>query len=90
MISELVQERSVTCSVSIREFVDFMKEFLTGKGRLSYGGSLARTEATGYGLLYFTDEMLKCNGKSIGEKCCPIAVSGRVMLLFTQSKKLSS
>ena len=46
---------------------------LTGKG-LSYGGSLARTEATGYGLLYFTDEMLKCNGKSI--KGGIIAVSG--------------
>ena len=37
---------------------------LTGKG-LSYGGSLARTEATGYGLLYLTDEMLKANGKDI-------------------------
>ena len=46
---------------------------LTGKG-LSYGGSLARTEATGYGLLYFTNEMLKCNGKSI--KGATIAVSG--------------
>ena len=46
---------------------------LTGKG-LSYGGSLARTEATGYGLLYFTDEMLKCNGKTI--KGATIAVSG--------------
>ena len=46
---------------------------LTGEG-LSYGGSLARTEATGYGLLYFTDEMLKCNGKSI--KGATIAVSG--------------
>ena len=46
---------------------------VTGKG-LSYGGSLARTEATGYGLLYFTDEMLKCNGKSI--KGATIAVSG--------------
>ena len=46
---------------------------LTGKG-LSYGGSLSRTEATGYGLLYFTDEMLKCNGKSI--KGATIAVSG--------------
>ena len=46
---------------------------LTGKG-LSYGGSLARTEATGYGLLYLTSEMLKCNGKSI--KGATIAVSG--------------
>ena len=32
---------------------------LTGKG-LTYGGSLARTQATGYGLLYFTEEMLSC------------------------------
>ena len=37
---------------------------LTGKG-LTYGGSLARTEATGYGLLYYTEEMLKCNGHDI-------------------------
>ena len=35
---------------------------LTGKG-LSYGGSLGRTQATGYGLLYLVDELLKCNGK---------------------------
>ena len=40
---------------------------LTGKG-LSYGGSLARTEATGYGLLYLTAEMLKCNGSDIAGK----------------------
>ena len=46
---------------------------LTGKG-LTYGGSLARTEATGYGLLYFTEEMLKSNGKDI--KGATIAVSG--------------
>ena len=46
---------------------------LTGKG-LTYGGSLARTEATGYGLLYFTEEMLKCNGKDI--KGATVAVSG--------------
>lgn len=46
---------------------------LTGKG-LSYGGSLVRTEATGYGLLYFTEEMLKCNGKDI--KGTTICVSG--------------
>ena len=46
---------------------------LTGKG-LSYGGSLARTEATGYGLLYFTAERLRSNGKSI--KGATIAVSG--------------
>lgn len=46
---------------------------LTGKG-LSYGGSLVRTEATGYGLLYITEEMLKANGKDI--KGATVAVSG--------------
>ena len=46
---------------------------LTGKG-LSYGGSLARTQATGYGLLYLTDEMLRCNGKSLAG--ATVAVSG--------------
>ena len=46
---------------------------LTGKG-LTYGGSLARTEATGYGLLYFTEELLKINGKDI--KGMTVAVSG--------------
>ena len=40
---------------------------LTGKG-LAYGGSLARTEATGYGLCYFTEEMLKANGKSFQDQ----------------------
>ena len=40
---------------------------LTGKG-LTYGGSLARTEATGYGLVYFVDEYLKCNGDSFDGK----------------------
>ena len=46
---------------------------LTGKG-LAYGGSLARTEATGYGLLYLTEEMLKCNGHSL--EGMTVAVSG--------------
>ena len=46
---------------------------LTGKG-LSYGGSIGRTEATGYGLLYFTEELLKCNGKEL--KGLTVAVSG--------------
>ena len=40
---------------------------LTGKG-LSYGGSLARTEATGYGLIYYTDELLKANGETLAGK----------------------
>ena len=50
---------------------------LTGKG-LSYGGSLARTEATGYGLLYLTSEMLKLNGKDIAGKTIAISGSGNV------------
>ncbi len=50
---------------------------LTGKG-LSYGGSLARTEATGYGLLYLTQEMLKCNGKDITGKIIAVSGAGNV------------
>ena len=49
----------------------------TGKG-LSYGGSLARTQATGYGLLYLVDEMLKCNGKSLKDKILVISGAGNV------------
>ena len=56
---------------------------LTGKG-LSYGGSLARTEATGYGLLYFTDEMLKCNGKSIKGATIAVSGSGNVAIYATE------
>ena len=50
---------------------------LTGKG-LSYGGSLARTEATGYGLLYLTQELLKCNGKDITGKVIAVSGAGNV------------
>ncbi|MBR5617213.1 MAG: NADP-specific glutamate dehydrogenase [Oscillospiraceae bacterium] len=49
----------------------------TGKG-LSYGGSLARTQATGYGLLYLVDEMLKCNGKSLKDKILVVSGAGNV------------
>ncbi len=49
---------------------------LTGKG-LTYGGSLARTEATGYGLLYMTKEMLKCNGIDIAGKTIAVSGSGK-------------
>ncbi|MFA7637467.1 MAG: NADP-specific glutamate dehydrogenase [Monoglobales bacterium] len=52
---------------------------LTGKG-LTYGGSLARTEATGYGLLYITDEMLKCKGQSMEGKTVAISGSGNVAI----------
>ena len=50
---------------------------LTGKG-LSYGGSLGRTEATGYGLLYLTREMLKCNGHDIAGKTVAVSGAGNV------------
>ena len=49
----------------------------TGKG-LSFGGSLARTQATGYGLLYLTQEMLKCNGHSLEGKTVVVSGSGNV------------
>ena len=50
---------------------------LTGKG-LSFGGSLGRTEATGYGLLYLTREMLKCNGHDIAGKTIAVSGAGNV------------
>lgn len=56
---------------------------LTGKG-LSYGGSLARTEATGYGLLYLTAEMLKANGKDIKGATVAISGSGNVAIYATE------
>jgi len=56
---------------------------LTGKG-LTYGGSLARTEATGYGLCYFTKEMLAANGKSFEGKTVVISGSGNVAIYATE------
>lgn len=56
---------------------------LTGKG-LTYGGSLARTEATGYGLCYFTDAMLKDNGKSFEGATVVISGSGNVAIYATE------
>ena len=50
---------------------------LTGKG-LTYGGSLARTEATGYGLLYLTQELLKLNGIDIAGKTAVVSGAGNV------------
>jgi len=52
---------------------------LTGKG-LSYGGSLARKQATGYGLLYLTDEMLKCNGIDLAGKTVAVSGAGNVAI----------
>ena len=50
---------------------------LTGKG-LTFGGSLIRTQATGYGLLYHTEEILKLNGKSLEGKTCVVSGAGNV------------
>ena len=55
----------------------------TGKG-LSYGGSLARKEATGFGLLYFTKEMLKANGIDIAGKTVAISGAGNVAIYAAQ------
>ncbi|NHM28679.1 NADP-specific glutamate dehydrogenase [Desulfofundulus sp. TPOSR] len=52
---------------------------LTGKG-LTYGGSLVRTEATGYGLLYFLEEMLKENGQTLVNKTVVVSGSGNVAI----------
>ena len=52
---------------------------LTGKG-LTYGGSLARTEATGYGLVYFTEEMLKCHDDDIAGKTIVVSGAGNVAI----------
>ncbi|MCM1105470.1 MAG: NADP-specific glutamate dehydrogenase [Blautia sp.] len=56
---------------------------LTGKG-LTYGGSLARTEATGYGLLYLTEELMKCHGESMEGKTVCISGAGNVAIYAAQ------
>ena len=56
---------------------------LTGKG-LSFGGSLARTEATGYGLVYFVDEYLKSNGDTFEGKNVVVHGSGNVAIYAVQ------
>lgn len=61
----------------------FENGVLTGKG-LTYGGSLARTEATGYGLMYFVEEMLKYNKIKLKDKVCVISGSGNVAIYATQ------
>ena len=50
---------------------------LTGKG-LSYGGSLVRTQATGYGLVYLTEELLKCHGIDLAGKVVAVSGAGNV------------
>ena len=56
---------------------------LTGKG-LTFGGSLARTQATGYGLIYILNEMLKHNGKELAGKTVLVSGSGNVAIYATE------
>ncbi|MCD8326976.1 MAG: NADP-specific glutamate dehydrogenase [Lachnospiraceae bacterium] len=56
---------------------------LTGKG-LAYGGSLARTEATGYGLLYLVQEMMKCHGEEMTGKTVVVSGAGNVAIYAIQ------
>ncbi len=56
---------------------------LTGKG-LTFGGSLARTEATGYGLVYLVQEHLNCNGDSFEGKTVTVSGSGNVAIYATE------
>ena len=60
---------------------------LTGKG-LTFGGSLARTEATGYGLIYFVEEMLKESGKTLEGKRVVVSGSGNVAIYAVQKAQL--
>lgn len=56
---------------------------LTGKG-LTYGGSLARTEATGYGLLYIVEELMKCKGQEMAGKVIAVSGAGNVAIYAIQ------
>lgn len=56
---------------------------LTGKG-LTYGGSLARTEATGYGVVYFAEQMLKARGQELAGKTAIVSGSGNVAIYATE------
>ena len=58
---------------------DLYEGVLTGKG-LTFGGSLARTEATGYGLLYFADAMLRANGETLEGKTVIMSGAGNVAI----------
>ena len=81
-ISEPVQERSDICG-QYKRLKNVYEGVLTGKG-LTYGGSLARTEATGYGLLYLTKELLKLNGIDIAGKTAVVSGSGNVAIYAIQ------
>lgn len=62
---------------------DLFEGVLTGKG-LTYGGSLARTEATGYGLVYLVEELLKCKGDTIEGKTIAVSGAGNVAIYAIQ------
>lgn len=66
-----------------KRLVNEYQGVLTGKG-LTYGGSLARTEATGYGLVYFVDAMLKAKNLSFEGKTVVVSGSGNVAIYATQ------
>lgn len=66
-----------------RKITGLNEGVLTGKG-LTYGGSLVRTEATGYGLIYFMNEMLKDKGYNIKDKLIVISGSGNVAIYAAQ------
>jgi len=66
-----------------KKLTDLYEGVFTGKG-LTYGGSLARKEATGFGLIYLVQEMLKTNGTSMDGKVCAISGSGNVAIYAAQ------
>jgi len=66
-----------------KRIVNKYEGVLTGKG-LTYGGSLGRTEATGYGLVYFMEEALKARDKSFEGSTVVISGSGNVAIYATQ------
>ncbi len=66
-----------------KRITDQYEGVLTGKG-LTYGGSLVRTQATGYGLLYLVDAMLKANGGSLAGKTAVISGSGNVAIYASE------
>ncbi len=66
-----------------KRLTDEYEGVLTGKG-LTYGGSLVRTEATGYGLLYLTDAMMRANSETMKDKITVISGSGNVAIYATE------
>ncbi|MCK5024282.1 MAG: NADP-specific glutamate dehydrogenase [Thermoplasmata archaeon] len=66
-----------------KKITNRFESILTGKG-LNWGGSLARSEATGYGATYFAEEMMKVRGESFQDKIVAISGSGNVAQYATQ------